>query len=363
MTPYGCPNGTATRPYMKTIISINLDAALAKHAGRGKSRSLKEIANALGVTDDTLRNYRTGETMIPAEKLLALSDMLGQTFLAEVLGVRRERLLWFDDLGGVREVADLQASAREFQGLPQNVRGDHEAALRRNDGWVSMKLNGGLALLRYHGHGLAAAAAARVAGYLTSEAAVVAASRTIDIEEIDGSSRTVEVSRELPEDAAMAIELAASITHLPPSPPWVVNRISLETVQHPQAQQLLRIAATTPAENIIQAACREKLLPWCSMMRVDSGIIYASRIGEQIRLSPEVKVALLGPLRRGPDLPYREMLERCVLGTLDEGEATYREIRGVLFGRESHYLQTAFAVPPAAGQPPDTYLSHTHPLN
>ncbi len=348
---------------MKSIVSINLDAALAKHAGRGKSRSLKEIANALAITDDTLRNYRTGETMIPADKLLALRDLLGQAFLAEVLGDRCERLLWFDDIGGVREVSDFQASAREFQGLPKSVRGDHEAALRRNDGWVSMKLSGGLALLRYHAHGLAPAAAARVAGYLTSEAAVVAAGRTVDVEEIDGSSRAVEVSRELPHDAATAVELAASITHLPPSPPWVVNRIRLETVQHPQAQQLLRIAATTPSENIIQAACHEKLLPWCSMMRVDGGIIYASRIGEQIRLPPAVKVALLGPLRRGPDLPYREMLERCVMGTLDAGEATYREVRGVLFGRESHYLQTAFAVPPASGQPPDTYLSHTHPLN
>jgi len=138
-------------------VARKLDAALsARHnpVTRGQYRNLCRV---LGISDDTLRRYRHGETRIPVEVLLAMNEFFREMgdsgFTSEVLGLVSQ--WWITAKGEIIPTSDLDLCARTHNGL-LGVDGDAMAATRRNLGWVSVILSEGTATVEYHERGLSA---------------------------------------------------------------------------------------------------------------------------------------------------------------------------------------------------------------
>jgi hypothetical protein len=336
--------------------SNRLDAALARRLRPHTPLMVKQLCSIIGISDDTLRNMRNGVLPPSLTALTRLFAHFGADFRREVMGDNIDRLFWFSAAGSVVPTADLMVSAREYQELPDTVPGDHAAALRRNEGWVSLAVaHNGIATVRYHEHGLAIKAVKRLSAYLLDHAGqdIAVVRRIVELQEHDGTTRVVDVANEMPRIAASALERAAAIARLPSPPPWRIDRINLAETRHPRANELLR--AFGEAE-VLDAVGRANLLPYISLVQERDGALYTFRVGSHIRLPDPVKDSMLGPSSGVPDIRYREVADHCVRETLAEGQPTCRRISGVICGRPVKWIQTAM---PASFR---TYISHVQAI-
>jgi hypothetical protein len=207
-----------------------------------------------------------------------------------------------------------------------------------------------VATIRYHERGIKARAARRVADRLTAPDGAAAARRQVELEDHDGTARMVSIDPELPKDAALAVELAAAIAHLPSPRPPRIRRLRLDEFPHPHAKTLIQIAAAPP-EGVLPALGRADLLSKVSILRRHNGSLYSARVGDHAGLSPSLKGMMVGPVSGIPDVRYSEVLHHCADETLAEG-ATCRLISMQLFGVECEWFQAAFR------GDQDTYISY-----
>jgi hypothetical protein len=324
-------------------VAHRLDAALsARHnpVTRGQYRNLCRV---LGISDDTLRRYRHGETRIPVEVLLRMVDFYRETgdggFAFEVLGLTSQ--WWITPKGEVIPTSNLDLRARTHNGL-LGVAGDAMAAARRNLGWVSVILSEGTATVEYHERGLSIKSVRALKPLILGAASV---RRLVNLPE-----RTVKVGAELPHDAFRSLEQVVSFNGLPAPQAWRVERMRLETAEHRVAKQLARLAAS--GNDLVASAEKAGILPECSVFRVDGEDVTTLQIGSASPLPSDVKATFLARnVMARPDTRYGELIRAHVLEA--RGGPTYYELDGTIMGKPAHYRRPIF--PGGNG----LYLTHT----
>jgi hypothetical protein len=310
-----------------------LDAALASRLYPIGQIGAKQLCWKIGISDDTLRRYRHGETRIPADVIMGMvgffRDLGDNAFAAEVLGIVSQ--WWVTAKGEIVSTSDLDICARTHQGL-LGVAGDAMAAARRNLGWVSVILTDGVAAVEYHERGISPVAVESLRKLLKSAVAV----RRI----IDCGDRTVSVGPELTGDAVRALEFAVSFAVLPQPHPWAVERLPMDGVAHATAQQLAALAASTG--DLIADADKAGILPECSILRADGDDVISLQIGGSIPWSPSFKAQLSNRnVMSRADIRYGEMIRAHVLQAKGEGP-TYHRLKGSVNGQLVSYRRPIF---------------------
>ncbi len=279
----------------------------------------KQLAGAIGVSDDTLVRWSRGQTRITAEALGALAEFFrkrgDQRFLTEIYGdlvptsgpdltqlraiildatqrlaladaMPSDLCYWVTDDGAMHQApAGHREFVRRFLGFPAHLDDDCSIYAMRTLGWISVavKANKTNAVIRYARDGVDPLAAARLCEFLHSEAkrGLETTQRFVDIER-----HWVATSVTDPGTAADALAQAARIASS--GARWDVTRHPLETVSRPVFAELLR--AYSNAEPLWAAASRLGITASCSALRVEDGNVTSLMVGHGLGLKPEQRV-------------------------------------------------------------------------
>lgn len=325
------------------MIAERLDAALERRLWPQSRLGAKQLCYKLGISDDTLRRWRMGETRTPAESLIAMVAFFrsrgDDAFAAEVLAARMQ--WWVTAKGEVLRCDDLDAAARSRQGLA-GVAGDASAAARRNLGWASVSLADGLAEVEYHEKGLSAGSVRGLRQMLPAAAAV---RRIVAVD-----AERHRLAPELPADAMRALDLALAFARLAPAGAWRVDRLSLDGLGHPSARRLASLAATSG--DLLASAAAAGMLAECSIFRAEGENVISLQLGSSIPWPAAFKLELANRnVMARADLRYAELIRTHVLEAR-EGPTYYR-LKGTVNGWPVDYRRPIF---PAGN---GLFLTHT----
>jgi hypothetical protein len=212
-----------------------------------------------------------------------------------------------------------------------------EAALRLR-GWIAVAIRPNDAVVvRHDGRKIAVRAVERVCDWLVENVDPTAlVTRAIHV---DGG--WVESEPEPPASVIAAIEQAALI-FARPRRPWIIKRLSIDTVEDARLQELLRISRREP-DKIIHAAAMIGALTTSSVVRVvgDNVIVhYVATAFDASHRATEGRNVLARP-----DTDYALMIRSRMLLTSREGP-TYHELSGTVDNKYVRYLN--LALPEAA---------------
>jgi transcriptional regulator with XRE-family HTH domain len=339
---------------------------------------LKQIARALGRSENTVTRWWRGETRILADDLCHLAEFfigrgdrkfLQEIFLellpsdaplddlaAQVLSLVRGALVTTDRDGGIDRdahrwfVAD-GAMAEAPTGHADYVRGalrlpgtagDLPAYAMRTLGWIAITERAdGVLVIRHDGRRVAPLAAERICEWLATHAERVAHVRR----RVRMNGHWIEAYHQGAHAAATAIAKVALIVHVPRRP-WTVMPLPLDSVTDPRLSALLQVHHRQP-EQLVHAAAAMGAFTTSSLFGVRGEEVVSHYVGTDLGFDPRA-VEGLNVLSR-PDTEYALMLQARILRTQREG-ATYHELSGTIDAYNVRYLNLTLPEPGPNGR-------------
>jgi transcriptional regulator with XRE-family HTH domain len=339
---------------------------------------LKQVAHAIGRSENTVARWWRGETRILADDLYrvaeflvgrgdhdflreifadllpstALSDAQAQSVLSLLktalagsnseFGAHREACHWLIADGTLEPAPTGHANyVRNALRLP-TTSGDLAAYAMRVLGWIAItERHDGIVAVRHDGRRIAPLAAERICEWLDDRAdQIVEVRRSVHME-----GRWVEAHHQGAQAAAVAIAKAAFIVHVSRRP-WVVRPLPLDSVTDSRLKALLEVHRREPTQ-LVRAAAAMGAFTTSSLFGVKGEDVVSHHVATDFGFDPST-VEGLNVLSR-PDTDYAVMLQARILRTRREG-ATYNELTGTIEDHFVRYLNLALPEPGPNGR-------------
>jgi len=334
---------------------------------------LKQIAHAIGRSENTVARWWRGETRILADDLHRLAEFFlergDRAFLSEIFadfvpatalpddlaasvlslvraalaesnGARaggHDRLSWFNADGAIIAApSGHDAYVRAALQLP-GVGGDPAAYAMRVLGWIALTEHAGRVAIRHDGRRVAPLAAERIGLWLEENAARIGRVKRGVL--MDGL--LVEAHHGSAYEAANAIGRVASIVKITRRT-WSVRPLALESITDARLKALLDAYRRQPAQ-LVHAAAAMGAFTTSSLFGISGDEVTLHCVGTDLGFDPRM-VEGLNVLAR-PDTEYALMLQARVLKARREGPI-YNELRGTIDAFNVRYLNLAL---PEAG--------------
>ncbi len=327
---------------------------------------LKQIARAIGRSENTVARWWRGETRILADDLYRLTEFLvsrgDREFLTEIFadliptaaspddlaqsvlslvrtaltgvppegGTSRETQTWFNADGEIVPAPAGHANyVRNALRLP-GAGGDIAAYAMRVLGWIALtERTSGNVFIRHDGRRVAPLAAERICAWLEDRADRIAQVKRGIL--MDGL--WVEARHGGAREAAMAIGKVASIVRITRRP-WMVRRLPLDEVADARLKALLAAYHQQPAE-LIRAAAAMGAFTTSSLFGVNGNEVVSHCVGTDLGFDPRM-VEGLNVLAR-PDTEYALLLQARILASRRDGPI-YNEMYGTIDAYNVRYL-------------------------
>src|SRR5579862_1115748 len=342
---------------------------------------LKQVAHAIGRSENTVTRWWRGETRILADDLYGVAaflaargdkDFLREIFAdllpgagsslsdaqaASVLALVRNALtgslsdrapndmdchFWLK-AGGEREAAPTGHAnyVRAALKLP-STSGDLAAYAMRVLGWVAVTTRSdGTISVRHDGRRVAPLAAERICEWLEDHAdSIREVRRSVHM---DGN--WVEACHDSAQVAAIAIANVAFITHVPRRK-WIVRPLPLDAIADPRLQALLQVHRQEP-DQLVRAAAAMGAFTTSSLFGVRGEDVVSHHVGTDLGFDPR-SVEGINVLSR-PDTEYALMLQARILRTRREG-SSYHELSGTIDAFNVRYLNLTLPEPEPSGR-------------
>ncbi len=339
---------------------------------------LKQIAHAIGRSENTVTRWWRGETRILANDLYRLAEFLvargDREFLNEIFAdlipvaaasddlaasvlslvrsaltgsqpgqaVGREVQSWFNADGEIVAAPTGHANyVRNLLQLP-GIGGDVAAYAMRVLGWIAVsERDGGGVLIRHDGRRVARLAAERICAWLEDRAdQILQLKRSILMDGL-----WVEALHGSASEAAMAIGKVASIVCITRRP-WKVRPLRLDSVADCRLKALLEVYHQQPAR-LIHAAAAMGAFTTSSLFGVTGDNVVLHCVGTDLGFDPRM-VEGLNVLAR-PDTEYALMLRARILATRRDGPI-YNELSGTIDTYNVRYLNLTLPEPGPNGR-------------
>jgi transcriptional regulator with XRE-family HTH domain len=339
---------------------------------------LKQIARAIGRSENTVARWWRGETRILADDLYRLAEFIvgrgDRKFLQEIFfdllpsdapsddmaalvltlvrgalvtsnregGIDRDTHRWFIADGEMAEAPTGHADyVRSVLRLPGTA-GDLAAYAMRTLGWIAATERAdGVLVIRHDGRRVAPLAAERICEWLADHAEQIAHVRR----SVGMNGHWIEAYHHGAHAAATAITKVAFIVHVPRRA-WMVRPLPLDSVADPRLSALLRVHRQEP-EQLVRAAAAMGAFTTSSLFGVRGEDVVSQYVGSDLGFDPRA-VEGLNVLSR-PDTEYALMLQARILRTQREG-ATYHELSGTIDAYNVRYLNLTLPEPGANGR-------------
>lgn len=343
------------------------------------SLHLKEIAGAIGRSENTVNRWWRGETRVLGEDLYSIARFLlrrgDRSFLAEVFGdllpdvapgagsddavldAAREILLrvaennaygrdvhyWFTAEGAMvvapRGHADhVQRVVR----LPASA-GDLSAYAMRVLGWIALTEHpNGEVMLRHDSRRVARAPAEACCEWLCERVERIRLVRRV----IHFERQWIEAIHQSASLAAAAIEKVAFIVRIQRKP-WRVSRLSFDAVTHPRLSALLRHYTAAP-EDLVHNAAEMGAFTTSSLFGVSGDDVVSRHVATGLGFDPRA-IEGLNVLAR-PDTEYALALQSRILRAKREEGAAFYELEGIIDDRYARYLNLVLPEPGRDGR-------------
>lgn len=343
---------------------------------------LKEIAGAIGRSENSVTRWWRGETQIRGEDLYRISryfqrrgdagflrdvfgDLVGvetpsSAVEATVIALVREALtngallargkdpfaadehLWFTADGEIQLSPTGHADlVRQTLRISERA-GDLTAYATRVLGWIAVtQRDDGVVVVRHDGRRVSTLAAERVCEWLDIHAdRITSVRRSVHV---DGA--WVEAYHDDSSAAATAIAKVAFIVRLPRRQ-WRVERLALGSVRDPRLRDLLRSYGEAP-HRIIHAAAGTGAFTTSSVFGVKGDDVVSHHVATGFGFDT-TSVEGLNILSR-PDTDYALMVQARILLTRREGP-TYYELTGTIDDTFVRYYNLALPEPGPQGR-------------
>ncbi len=339
---------------------------------------LKQVAHAIGRSENTVARWWRGETRILADDLYRLAEFLvrhgDRDFLSEIFAellpstdvseaqaasvltllrtalatsapdfaTNSEACYWFIANGALEAAPTGHANyVRNSLRLP-STSGDIAAYAMRVLGWIAItERHDGVVAIRHDGRRVAPLAAERICEWLDDRAdRITQVRRSVHME-----GRWVEAYHQGAQAAAAAIAKVAFIVHVPRRP-WVVRPLPIDSVTDARLKALLEVHRREP-EQIVRAAAAMGAFTTSSLFGVKGEDVISHHVATDFGFDPST-VEGLNVLSR-PDTDYAVMLQARILRTRREG-ATYNELTGTIEDHYVRYLNLALPEPGPNGR-------------
>lgn len=347
-------------------------AALRRRLYPNAPLHLKEIAGAIGRSENTVTRWWRGETRVSGADLYRIAQFFGRrgdiAFLGDVFGELqaagtaagagvqhaftsegqdRDRAsgdvhTWFraDGATAMAPAGHADYIARSL-GMPAKA-GDLVSYSVRMLGWIATTERAdGVIIIRHDGRRVAALAAERVCAWLEDRMERVRYVRRIV--HMDGT--WIEARHPIARAAAFAIGKIALIARVPRRP-WQVKRLSLDAVSDPRLVTLLGVYNTAP-DKLVHAAAEMGAFTTSSLFGVNGDDVISHHAPTAYGFETAL-VEGLNVLAR-PDTDYALMVRARILRTKREGP-TYHELVGTIDDTNVTYLNLALPEPGPSGR-------------
>lgn len=325
---------------------------------------LKQIARAIGRSENTVARWWRGETRILADDLYRLAEFIvgrgDRKFLHEIFfdllpsdapsddlaalvltlvrgalvtsnregGMDRDAHRWFVADGTMAEAPTGHADyVRSVLRLPGTT-GDLPAYAMRTLGWIAVTERAdGVLVIRHDGRRVAPLAAERICEWLEDHTEHIAhVRRGVRMEGL-----WIEAYHQGARAAATAIAKVAFIVHVPRRP-WIVKPLPLECVADTRLKSLLQVHEQEP-DKLVRAAAAMGAFTTSSLFGVSGDEVFSHHVATDFGFDPST-VEGLNVLSR-PDTDYALMLQTRILRARREG-TIYAELAGTI---EDHYVR------------------------
>jgi transcriptional regulator with XRE-family HTH domain len=339
---------------------------------------LKQIARAIGRSENTVTRWWRGETRILADDLYRLAEFLGtrgdREFLSEIFAdlapsappsdelaasllslvraamtgaqtgaaMHREEQSWVDAEGEIVPAPAGHASYVRSALRLSGVGGDLAAYAMRVLGWIAVtEQDGGGLLIRHDGRRVAPLAAERICTWLEDHTdRIPQVNRGILMDGLWVEAHHGSVS-----EAAMAIGKVASIVRLTRRP-WMIRPLPLDGVTDPRLKALLEVYHRQPTE-LVHAAAAMGAFTTSSLFGVNGDEVVSHCVGTDLGFDPRM-VEGLNVLAR-PDTEYALLLQARILATRRDGPV-YNELCGTIDSFNVRYLNLTLPEPGPNGR-------------
>jgi transcriptional regulator with XRE-family HTH domain len=333
-------------------------AALRRRLYPNAALHLKEIAGAIGRSENTVTRWWRGETRVSGADLYRIAQFFGRRgdfgFLNDIFADLQPDAVrvatqhpdrrasdraggdvhtWFRDDGVVALAsaghADYVASTLE---MPREG-GDLVSYSVRMLGWIAVTERAdGVVIIRHDGRRVAALAAERVCAWLEDRVERIRYVRRIV--HMEGS--WIEARHPVVRAAVFAVGKAAFIGRVARRQ-WQISRLSLGAVSDPRLVALLHVYNTSP-DKLVHAAAEMGAFTTSSLFGVNGDEVVSHHAPTAYGFDTAV-VEGLNVLSR-PDTDYALMVRERILRTKREGP-TYHELVGTIDDTNVRYLNLA----------------------
>jgi hypothetical protein len=351
--------------------------ALRRRLYPNSALHLKEIAAAVGRSENTVARWWRGDTKIAGEDFYRLTEMFvrrgDRRFLSEVFGkllcdgkvslvdedavlalaravltkagershANQDAHTWFTADGTIAPAHSGHSDyVRRKLGLAAS-RGDLPSYATRVLGWVGITDRAdGVVVVRHDGRNVAPLAAERICEWLEDRVEQIAhVRRSVQVGE-----NWIEAHHSGAHAAADAIAKVALIVRVPHRP-WTVRRLPLDAVTDPLLKKLLRIHNQDPV-GLVHAAAKMGAFTTSSLFGVEGTDVISHHLATGFGFDPCVEG--LNVLSRA-DTEYALMVQARILLTRQEGP-TYYELIGTIDDRQARYFNLAMPEPGPKGR-------------
>jgi len=335
---------------------------------------LKQLAGAIGRAENTVARWWHGEHNITARDLHNIAEFLAKRgdrqFLLDVFGDllpapkgsadieesvlahlrsavvklsnpgnEPDRCFWFtaDGVMAFAPLGHAEFVGRTF-GLPLIQPGDLSVYAVHLAGWIAATLRAdGRAIIRHDSRNVSPSAAERTCEWLAEQGSRISiCHRAVHV---DG--RWAEALHDNIESVIAAVSKVAFIVQNPRRP-WVVKRLSLDSISDHRLEQLFRIHKEVP-DKIIHAAAEIGAFTTSNVLGVDGEDVISHHAATAFELNQRL-IEGQNVLAR-PDTNYAMMIRERILNTKRHGP-TYYELSGTINNMYTRYLNLAL---PEAG--------------
>ena len=339
---------------------------------------LKQLARAIGRSENTVARWWRGETRILADDLYRLADFMAargdRDFLTEIFTgllpddlpmdgaaaqvlklvrsafasanretpIGRDTHYWFSADGEIASAptghADYVRGALQLAGTT----GDIAAYAMRVLGWIAVTLRGdGSLIVRHDGRRIAPRAAERICDWIEDHGdGIVQVRRSVLI---DG--HWIEAQHPNAQAAALAIAKVALIVRVARRP-WKMKLLPVDAITDARLKALIRLYQQEP-ERLIHGAAAMGAFTTSSLFGVHGDEVVSYHVGTDLGFDPSM-VEGINVLAR-PDTEYAVMLQSRILKARREGPI-YAEFCGTIDAYNVRYLNLTLPEPGPNGR-------------
>ena len=339
---------------------------------------LKQIAGAIGRSENTVTRWWRGETRVTGEDLYRIAHFLAGRgdggFLEEIFGellprrrahvtddevaldlirslMRRvsagevgndDRHSWLTAEGQIAVAASGHAAyVRGMLQLPQSP-GDLATYAMRVLGWIAItERSDRTVVIRHDGRRVAPLAAERIQAWLDDRADRITHVRRL----VHMDHQWIEAHHATADAAAMAIARIAFILRIPRRH-WVIKPLSLDGVTDPLLRELMSVYHQSPRQ-LIHAAAKLGAFTTSNLFGVDRDEVVSHHVATGFGFDTSLLVGM-NVLARA-DTDYATMVHARILRTRREGP-NYNELIGTIDDRHVRYLNLALPEPGPQGR-------------